>query len=40
MSGGIQPVQLGVFAFMFLGVAVIGIFAKWSGSEVRARIGL
>jgi solute:Na+ symporter, SSS family len=28
MSGGIQPVQLGVFAFVFLGVAVIGIFAK------------
>jgi SSS family solute:Na+ symporter len=30
MSGGIQPVQLGVFAFLFLGVGVIGIFAgRW-----------
>src|SRR5579884_3559173 len=34
MTSGIHAVQLGVFAFLFVGVAVIGIFAgRWRRAE-------
>jgi SSS family solute:Na+ symporter len=34
MHGGIRPIQLGVFAFIFVGVAVLGTFAgRWRRAE-------